>query len=64
MRKLRNALNGNWVGLSDGQRAKIVYIDEARVTAQPIVQTVKNEFIDLNKKSDLKVETLLTANEI
>lgn len=64
MRKLRYALNGNWVGLNDGQRAKIVYIDEARVTAQPIVQTVKNEFIDLNKKSDLKVEAMLTAKEI
>ena len=64
MRNLRRALNGNWVGLSDGQRAKIVYIDETRVTAQPIVQTVKNEFIDLNKKPDLKVEALLTAQEV
>ena len=64
MRNFRRALNGNWVGLSDGQRAKIVYIDEARVTDQPVVQTVKNEFIDLNKTSDLKVEALLTAQEI
>lgn len=64
MRNLRRSLNGNWVGLNDGQRARIVYIDEARVTAQPIVQTVKNEFIDLNKKSDLKVEALLTAQEV
>ena len=64
MRNLRRALNGNWVGLNDGQRAKIVYIDEARVISQPVVQTVKNEFIDLNKKSDLKVEALLTAQEV
>ena len=64
MRKLRQSLNGNWVGLNDGQRAKIVYIDEARVISQPVVQTVKNEFIDLNKKPDLKVEALLTAREI
>lgn len=64
MRNLRRALNGNWVGLNDGQRAKIVYIDEARVISQPVVQTVKNEFIDLNKKHDLKVEALLTAQEV
>ena len=57
-------MNGNWVGLNDGQRGRIVYIDEARVTAQPVVQTVKNEFIDLNKRNDLKVEALLTAREI
>lgn len=64
MRNLRRALNGNWVGLNDGQRAKIVYIDEARVTDQPVVQTAKNEFIDLNKTADLKVEALLTAQEV
>ena len=64
MRNLRRSLNGNWVGLNDGQRAKIVYIDEARVISQPVVQTVKNEFIDLNKKPDLKVEALLTAQEV
>ena len=64
MRNFRRALNGNWVGLSDGQRARIVYIDETRVIAQPIVQTVKNEFIDLNKTPDLKVEALLTAQEV
>ena len=64
MRKLRQSLNGNWVGLSDGQRGRIVYVDEARVTAQPIVQTTKNEFIDLNKNTDIKVEALLTAREV
>ena len=64
MRNLRRSLNGNWVGLNDGQRAKIVYIDEARVISQPVVQTAKNEFIDLNKKTDLKVEALLTAKEV
>ena len=64
MRNLRRSLNGNWVGLDDGQRAKIVYIDEARVISQPVVQTTKNEFIDLNKKTDLKIEALLTAREV
>ena len=64
MRNLRRSLNGNWVGLDDGQRAKIVYIDEARVISQPVVQTTKNDFIDLNKKTDIKIEALLTAREV
>lgn len=64
MRHLRQAFNGSWVGLSNGKRAKIVYIDEMRVTAQPIVQITKNEFIDLNKSTSLKVEALLTAREV
>lgn len=63
MKKLLQAINGSWVGLSDGSRAKIVYIDDSRVTAQPIVQTTKGEFIDLNRRADLKVAALLTANE-
>ena len=62
--KLCHSLNGNWVGLSDGQRAKIVDIDESRVTTMPIVQTTKGEFIDLNKNHDLKIDALLTANEV
>ena len=62
--KLCHSLNGNWVGLSNGERAKIVYIDESRVTSLPIVQTMKNEFIDLNSRHDIKVEALLTANEV
>ena len=62
-RKLLQAINGSWVGLSDGRRAKIVYIDDARVTSQPVVQTIKGEFIDLNARSDLKVDVLLTAQE-
>ena len=63
IKKLFQAINGSWVGLSDGQRAKIVYLDDSRVTAQPIVQTTKGEFIDLNRRTDIKVDALLTAQE-
>ncbi len=63
IKRLLQAINGNWVGLSDGQRAKIVYLDDSRVTSQPIVETTKGEFIDLNRRSDLKVVALLTAQE-
>ena len=64
IKNLNHALNGNWVGLSNGERAKIVYIDETRIFALPIVQTLKNEFIDLNRRADIKIEALLTANEV
>jgi len=64
VKKLLQAINGSWVGLSDGQRAKIVYLDDSRVTSLPVVQTTKNEFIDLNRRTDLKVDALLTANEV
>lgn len=64
VKKLLQAINGSWVGLSDGQRAKIVYLDDSRVTNLPVVQTLKDEFIDLNKRTDLKVDALLTANEV
>ncbi len=64
MRHLRQSLKDCWVGLSDGQRAKIVLLDPNDVVAQPIVQTPQNKFIDLNKAEDLKVEVLLTAQEV
>ena len=63
VKKLLQAINGSWVGLSDGQRGKIVYLDDSRVTALPIVQTTKGEFIDLNRRTDIKVDALLKAHE-
>ncbi len=64
MKNICHALNGNWVRLSDGQKARIVYIDESRVTSLPVVQTIKDEFIDLNRRKDIKVESILTAREL
>lgn len=64
VKQLYKALNGNWVGLSDGQRAKIVYINEASVTSLPVVQTLAGKFIDLNKERKIKIEYVLTANEV
>lgn len=64
MFRLRHSFNGCWVGLTNGKRAKIVEIDEKRVTDQPIVKTLKGEIINLNETPDLKVEAMLTAKEI
>ena len=64
MFRLRHSFNGCWVGVTNGKRAKIIEIDEKRVTDQSIVQTLKGEVINLNETPDLKVEAMLTAKEI
>ncbi|WP_074671820.1 HD-GYP domain-containing protein [Selenomonas ruminantium] len=64
IKHLCHALNGNWVRLSNGEKGQIVYLDESRVRSLPVVQTEKGEFIDLNKNRDIKVECILTANEV
>ena len=64
IKNLNHALNGNWVGLTNGERGRIVYIDESRVNSLPIVQVSENKFVDLNRETSIKVESILTANEV
>ena len=64
MRKLNAALNGCWLRLSDGTAGRIVYIDESRVTAMPVVQLTDGGFIDLNTVKDLTVVEILTAAQV
>ena len=64
MRQLCHSLNGNWVSLSTGEKGRIVYIDESRVTSLPVVQVGDDKFIDLNRDSGTKIEAILTAEEI
>lgn len=64
IKHLCHALNGNWVRLTTGEKGKIVYLDESRVRSLPVVQTEQGEFIDLNKNRDIKVECILTADEV
>ncbi len=61
---MRRALNGNWVCLSDDSVAKIIYINEKDMRAQPIVQTKSGEFIDLNKDKALSIIRLLTEDKV
>lgn len=63
MRQICRDMIGNWVLLSNGVKGRIVYIAESRVTSLPLIQTVKNEFIDLNARTDLRIESILTARE-
>ena len=64
MRKLNAALNGCWLRLSDGTAGRIVYIDESRVTAMPVVQLVDGGFIDLNTVKDITVVEIMTAADV
>ena len=64
MRKLNAALNGCWLRLSDGTAGRIVYIDESRVTAMPVVQLADGGFIDLNTVKDLTVVEIMTATDV
>lgn len=64
IRQICHAMNGNWVRLSNGERGKIVYIDETRLSSLPVVQTMSGDFVDLNKQTEIRIECLLTNQEI
>ena len=64
MCKMNAALNGCWLRLSDGTAGRIVYIDESRVTAMPVVQLADGGFIDLNTVKDITVVEIMTASEV
>lgn len=58
IKNLCHSMNGNWVKLDNGLKAKIVYIDEGRITSLPIVQCENGAFIDLNKEQDIHIVAL------
>ncbi len=64
IRNVCHALNGNWVRLSTGDSGRIVYMDESRIASLPVVETTKGEFLDLNQKRDVRIEWILTAEEV
>ena len=64
IRNVSHSLNGNWVRLTNGETGKIVYIDESRLDALPIVQTMDGAFIDLNTLSSIRIESMLTSEEM
>lgn len=64
MRKMNAALNGCWLRLSDGSAGRIVYVDESRVTAMPVIQLSDGGFIDLNTVKDLTVVEIMTASDV
>ncbi len=58
------ALIGCWVRLSDGQKGKIIYIDQSRTSALPIIKLENGEFWNVASKQDVYIQELLTYDEI
>lgn len=64
IRNICHSLIGNWVELSTGEKAKIIYIDESRIKALPMVQCENGKFIDLNKEVHIEITKLLCNAEV
>ncbi len=63
VKKVCHALTGSWLRLTSGEKAKIVYIDQSRTNALPIVETPEGKFYDLAHDGSVKVVELLTLSE-
>lgn len=63
VKKICNDLTGSWVLLSNGERAKIIYIDQSRTSSLPIVETESGKFYDLAHDSRIKISEMLTYRE-
>ena len=63
VKKVCHALTGSWLRLTNGEKAKIVYIDQSRTNALPIVETTEGKFYDLAHDGHVKIAELLTVSE-
>ncbi|MBP5199115.1 MAG: HD domain-containing protein [Schwartzia sp.] len=63
VKKVCHAQTGSWVRLQSGEKAKIIYIDQSRTNALPIVETTEGKFYDLAHDSQAKITELLTLSE-
>ncbi|MDR3564047.1 MAG: HD domain-containing phosphohydrolase [Negativicutes bacterium] len=57
VRRFNDYLMNNPVQLSDGRKAKVVFLPSVNPTS-PVLQTTDNEFIDLTKNKNIKIEGL------
>jgi putative nucleotidyltransferase with HDIG domain len=57
IRRFNDYLMNNPVKLSDGRKAKVVYLPSVNPTS-PVLQTTDDQFIDLTKNKDIKIEGL------
>ena len=64
VKKVCQALIGSWVRLSNGKKAKIIYIDQSRTSALPIVETEDGNFWDIATKQGVDVTDLMTYDEL
>ena len=63
VRKMCHALTGSWLRLTNGEKAKIIYIDQSRTNSLPIVETTEGKFYDLAHDGRVKIVELLTLSE-
>lgn len=63
VKKICHALTGSWLRLTNGEKAKIIYIDQSRTNSLPIVETTEGKFYDLAHDGRVKVAELLTLAE-
>ena len=49
---------GSWVSLSDGVEAEVIFINSAQLS-RPIVRTLDEQFIDLSKRKDITIDSLV-----
>ena len=63
VKKICHALTGSWLRLTNGEKAKIVYIDQSRTHSLPIVETPDGKFYDLAHDGRVKIVELLTLSE-
>lgn len=63
VKKICHALTGSWLRLTNGEKAKIVYIDQSRTNSLPIVETPEGKFYDLAHDGRVKIVELLTLSE-
>lgn len=60
LNNVRDYFVGNIVQLSDGRTAEVLYIAQF-VGAKPILRTREGEFIDLEKRKDIKIASVVRA---
>lgn len=60
LNNVRDYFVGNVVQLSDGRTAEVLYIAQF-VGAKPILRTREGEFIDLEKRKDIKISSVVKA---
>ena len=63
VKKICHALTGTWVRLTNGEKAKIIYIDQSRTNSLPIVETTEGKFYDLAHDGRVKIAELMTVSE-
>lgn len=64
IKNMGSSMTGSWVRLTDGSKAKIVFLDDNRLDSMPIVQREDGKFVDLNTFNGVDIAEMLTYSEL